>query len=51
MELKRDVPLPLTLDELVVSDWDLPVLHQLFTELEFQVLVEKVKMGCRRPRT
>src|SRR5690348_3760357 len=44
VELRRDVPLPSTLDDLVVSDWDLPTLYQLFTELEFQVLVEKVKM-------
>ena len=44
VELRRDVPLPVPLEEIVVSDWDLPVLHQLFTELEFQVLVEKVKM-------
>ena len=44
VELKRDVPLPQPLDSLVVSDWDLPVLLQLFTELEFQVLVEKVKI-------
>jgi DNA polymerase-1 len=44
VELRRDVPLPIPLDQLVVSDWDLPVLLQLFTELEFGVLVEKVKM-------
>ncbi len=44
VELRRDVPLPLTLDDLVATDWDLGVLLQLFTELEFQILVEKVKM-------
>ncbi len=44
VELRRDVPLPQPLDELLATSWDLPVLHQLFTELEFQVLVEKVKM-------
>jgi DNA polymerase I len=44
VELRRDVPLPLALDELVVGAWDLPGLHQLFTELEFQVLVDKVKI-------
>jgi DNA polymerase-1 len=44
VELKRDVPLPRALEDLVVTEWDLPALHQLFTELEFQVLVEKVKM-------
>jgi DNA polymerase-1 len=43
VELKRDVPLP-PLESFVVRDWDLPALLQLFTELEFQVLVEKVKM-------
>jgi DNA polymerase-1 len=44
VELRRDVPLPIPLEELVCTEWDLPVLHQLFSELEFQVLVEKVKM-------
>jgi DNA polymerase-1 len=44
VELRRDVPLPLALEDLVVGDWDLPGLLQLFTELEFQILVEKVKV-------
>ncbi|MDX2091838.1 MAG: DNA polymerase I [Kofleriaceae bacterium] len=44
VELRRDVPLPRPLEDYVVTDWDLPALHQMFTELEFQVLVEKVKM-------
>jgi DNA polymerase-1 len=44
VELKRDVPLPVPLEELVVTDWDLPALLQTFTELEFSLLVEKVKM-------
>jgi DNA polymerase I len=44
VELRRNVPLPTVLDDLVVGAWDLPALHQLFTELEFQVLVDKVKM-------
>ena len=44
VELRRDVPLPMALEDLVATDWDLPVLLQLFTELEFQVLVEKVKI-------
>jgi DNA polymerase I len=43
VELKRDVELP-ELESLVVNDWDLPNLLQLFTELEFNLLVEKVKM-------
>ncbi len=44
VELKRDVPLPLPLEDLVVGEWNLPALLQLFTELEFQLLVEKVKV-------
>ena len=44
VELRRDVPLPLALEDLVARDWDLPALHQLFTELEFNLLVDKVKM-------
>src|SRR5439155_856963 len=44
VELRRDVPLPLPLEQLVATDWDLPALHQLFTELEFQLLVDKVKI-------
>jgi DNA polymerase-1 len=43
VELKRDVEVP-DLESLVVSEWDLPGLLQLFTELEFGQLVEKVKM-------
>jgi len=43
VELKRDVAVP-PLDELVASQWDLPALLQLFTELEFNLLVDKVKM-------
>ncbi|HET7504679.1 MAG TPA: DNA polymerase, partial [Kofleriaceae bacterium] len=44
VELRRDVDLPRPLDELVVGEWNLPELYQLFTELEFGVLVDKVKM-------
>ncbi len=44
VELRRDVPLPVALEDLVVTDWNLPALLQRFTELEFNVLVEKVKM-------
>ncbi len=44
VELRRNVPLPKTLDDLVATPWDLPALHQLFTELEFGQLVEKVKL-------
>src|SRR5690349_16662384 len=44
VELRRDVELPIALDDLVVGEWNLPELHQLFTELEFQLLVDKVKI-------
>lgn len=44
VELRRDVPLPAALDDLVVGEWNLPELLQLFSELEFQLLVDKVKM-------
>jgi DNA polymerase-1 len=44
VELRRDVPLAMPLDDLVVGEWNLPELYQLFTELEFQLLVDKVKM-------
>ena len=43
VELKRDVVVP-PLESLVVADWHLDDMLALFTELEFQVLVEKVKM-------
>jgi DNA polymerase-1 len=43
VELKRDVPLPMPLEDLVVGEWNLPELLQLFTELEFALLVDKVK--------
>jgi DNA polymerase-1 len=44
VELRRNVPLPRKLEDLLATDWKLPELLQLFTELEFQILVEKVKM-------
>ena len=44
VELRREVPLPRKLEDLLATDWNLPELLALFTELEFQVLVEKVKM-------
>jgi DNA polymerase I len=43
VELKRDVEVP-PLEQLVVGEWDLKGLLELFTELEFNLLVEKVKM-------
>ena len=44
VELRRDVPLPMALEDLVVTGWNLPALLQRFTELEFNLLVDKVKM-------
>src|SRR5678816_4621550 len=44
VELRRDVELPAALDDLIVGEWNLPELLQLFTELEFQLLVDKVKI-------
>ena len=44
VELRRDVPLPIPLEELIATDWKLQPLYDLFTELEFQLLVDKVKM-------
>ena len=44
VELRRNVPLPKQLEDLVVTEWNLPLLLQMFTELEFQLLVEKVKV-------
>src|SRR6185503_15797100 len=44
VELRRDVELPAQIEDLLVGEWNLPELLQLFTELEFQVLVDKVKI-------
>ncbi len=44
VELRREVPLPAKLEDLVATDWNLEELLALFTELEFNLLVEKVKM-------
>src|SRR5688572_18573025 len=44
VELRRNVPLPAQLEDLVVKEWDLKRLYELFTELEFALLVDKVKM-------
>ncbi|MDQ3339453.1 MAG: DNA polymerase I [Myxococcota bacterium] len=44
VELRRNVPLPVGLEDLVVKEWDLKKLYELFTELEFALLVDKVKM-------
>lgn len=42
VELKRDVELPVDLDQLQVGEWDVATLIELFTELEFGVLLEKL---------
>ena len=44
VELRRDVPLPRQLEDLKATDWNLEELLALFTELEFNLLVEKVKI-------
>ncbi len=44
VELKRNVPLPIALEDLKATDWKLQQLHDLFKELEFQVLVEDVRL-------
>ena len=44
VELRENVPLPRDLDSLVSTGWDLGKLYQRFTELEFGLLVDKVKM-------
>ncbi len=44
VELRDNVPLPRDLESLVATGWDLPKLYQRFTELEFTLLVDKVKM-------
>jgi DNA polymerase-1 len=43
VELIRDVPLPLAIDDLRARPWDTDVLHAKFTELEFQLLVDKLE--------
>ncbi|MEZ4359800.1 MAG: DNA polymerase I [Kofleriaceae bacterium] len=42
VELKRDVELPVDLEDLRVGEWDVEELVRLFTELEFGVLLEKL---------
>ncbi|HEY4181488.1 MAG TPA: DNA polymerase I [Kofleriaceae bacterium] len=44
VELRTDVEIPIPLEDLVARGWDLPKLYQRFTELEFNLLVDKVKM-------
>ena len=47
VELDRAVDLPVELDTLLARPWDKDRLAQLFTELEFQVLRDKVEEGPR----
>ncbi len=44
VELRRNVPLPTKLEDLVAGSWNLDELLALFTELEFALLVDKVKI-------
>ena len=46
VELKRDVPLP-SIDELVAQPWNKEELLGLFSELEFNVLVDKLQTGAQ----
>ncbi len=45
VELNRDVDLGLDLDELIARPWDQDRLVELFGELEFHALIEKVQSG------
>jgi DNA polymerase-1 len=42
VELRRDVPLPLGLDDLRAQPWDTPALVALFRELDFNALIATV---------
>lgn len=41
-ELMREVPLPYTLDQLAQGPWDREKIHQLFDDLEFRVLRDRL---------
>jgi DNA polymerase I len=43
VELKRDVEVPISLDELVPRPWNGEPLRRLFEELEFQALIERME--------
>jgi DNA polymerase-1 len=45
VELERNVPLPVELDDLRARTFDTPKLVQMFKELEFQLLVDKLDAG------
>jgi DNA polymerase I len=47
VELQRDVPLDGSLDELIARPWDKERLAQIFTELEFHNMLDKVQEGPR----
>src|SRR5262249_19528737 len=43
VELQRDVVVPLSIDDLRARPWDVEKLHEMFKELEFQLLVDKLE--------
>src|SRR6185503_1017806 len=43
VELKRDVEVPMALDDLVPMAWNGEPLKRLFEELEFQALIERLE--------
>ena len=47
VELDREVPLPLDLDAMTVRPWDKDRLAQMFAELEFFAMIDKVQEGPR----
>jgi DNA polymerase-1 len=47
VELDREVKLPMELDALTVRPWDKEKLAQLFAELEFFAMIDKVQEGPR----
>jgi DNA polymerase-1 len=46
VELRRDVAVGVELDELRARPWDTEKLHALFTELEFQLLIDKLETSA-----
>ena len=47
--LRRDVPLPVTVDELRVGPWDRSEIHRLFDTLEFHPLRERLFAAVAQP--
>ena len=49
--IRTDVPIDLNLDELKISDPDLPHLRKIYTELEFKTLLDKLANKPKQPQT